>query len=70
MKTHIDIKKWKSIDKNTYKNEDTGKVIIEKKCKDHFEYFSNDDEYLGRFNSDISLFKDGLVLVVIDSEYR
>lgn len=69
MKTRIEIKDWKSIDKKTYKNINAGQIIIEKKCKDHFEYFSPDEEYLGRYNSDYSLFKDDLILVVIDSEY-
>ena len=69
MKTRIEIKDWKRIDSKTYKNINSGQIIIEKKYKTHFEYFDDFSQYLGRYNSETGIFNDGIVYIVIDSEY-
>lgn len=72
MKTIIEISDWI---KNSigWINKNTGKVIKEKKCNNKlniwFEYFNENDQYLGRYNSTISMFKDGLMINVLDSQY-
>ena len=68
MKLIIDIKDWKKTSLG-WKNQLTGMTIKEKKLEDKFEYYDENDNYLGRYNSDTSFFKDDLILVTLDSEY-
>lgn len=71
MKTYIEIKDFKCIDKiiPTYKNINTGEIISEKKFDRYFEYFEQYGKYLGRYNSEVGIFNDDLICVVLDSEY-
>lgn len=71
MKTRIEIKDWKCIDKivPTYKNTLTEDIITEKKNDGYFEYFDKFYQYLGRYNSEFGIFDDELVVVILDSEY-
>jgi len=68
MKKRIVIKDWK-YSLGVACNKVTSEIIYEKKVDDHFEYFTFDNKYIGRYNSDVSLFRDDLNLVVLDSEY-
>ena len=68
MKKQIIIKDWK-YSSGVACNKVTSEIIYEKKIDGHFEYFSFDNKYIGRYNSDVSLFRDGLILVVLDPEY-
>ena len=76
MKTIIDVQYWeKSYNDSrklplTWRHKDTGEIIWEHKDGDHFVYFNNKNEYIGRYNSDTSIFYDGIVLVVLDSEVK
>ena len=71
MTKHIDIKDYKKIGVNKYKNSNTSEIIIEKKIGErHFEYFDQDDNYLGRYNSEYGIFDDDIVMVALNSFYR
>ena len=75
MKTNIKVKDWiRSYNESsnfTWKNKLTGEVISEQYSKEKkcFEYFDKNHEYIGHYNSDISLFNDDLILIVLDSKY-
>jgi len=68
MKIQIEIKDWKYIN-HIAKHKENSQSLIEKFIDGHFEYYDQNDIYIGRYNSDTSLFKDGLILAVLDSEY-
>ena len=69
MTTHIEIADWKLTSKG-YKNKKTSEIIKEvKKGERHFEYYNENGEYLGRYNSEYGIFDDDIVLVALNSEY-
>ena len=67
MKTRIEISDYKKIGKGIYKSNSL--TIKEVKYDGYFLYY-NQDTYLGRYNSEIGLFEDGIIVIVLDSEYE
>lgn len=69
MITYIEIKEWKKISVGIYKNTKTNFIIKEIKKDSYFEYYNQEKEYLGRYNSKYSIFNDNIILIALDSEY-